>query len=100
MDSKKLAKIMKALSNPNRLEIYLEIVKRYKANFDSNKHEECFIYDIMSRFKIGAPTISHHLKELANANLITTERQGKFLVAKINEETVNEVKKVLTIKLK
>lgn len=31
-----------------------------------------------------APTISHHLKELSNAELIFTEKRGKFLVARVN----------------
>jgi DNA-binding transcriptional ArsR family regulator len=47
---------------------------------------------------IGAPTISHHLKELTNAGLITTERRGKFLVAKINEQTLEDGTRVLSLK--
>ncbi len=94
MNTKKLAKVMKALSNPNRLELYLEIAKQHQANFNTNS--DCFITDIIDSLKIGAPTISHHLKELANADLIETERRGKFLVAKINEKTINAAKKVLS----
>jgi len=41
---------------------------------------------------IGAPTISHHLKELANAELMTTERSGKFLMAHINKETLEKIR--------
>jgi len=37
--------------------------------------------------RIGAPTISHHVRELVNAELITAERQGKFLVCRINPRT-------------
>lgn len=92
MRLKKLAKIMKYISNRNRLEIYLEIAKKKKSNFRSSGDEEFFIYDIMSKFRIGAPTISHHLKELENADLITTERKGKFLAAKANQKTIQEVK--------
>ena len=44
---------------------------------------ECTVSDIVNIFKLSAPTISHHLKELVNANLISTERRGKYLVAKI-----------------
>ena len=47
---------------------------------------------------IGAPTISHHLKELANADLITTERRGKFLVAQINKKTLDTALQVLSLK--
>ncbi len=98
MDTAKLAKIMKALSNPNRLELYLEIMKNYEANFESGC--DCVISDIIGSMKIGAPTVSHHLKELANADLISTERQGKFLVARINAETAKEACSVLSLNKK
>ncbi|MBU3914666.1 metalloregulator ArsR/SmtB family transcription factor [bacterium] len=98
MDINKISKVLKALSHPNRLELYLEIVKKHEASFESGG--ECFISDIIGSLNIGAPTISHHLKELANADLITTERKGKFLVARINENTVNEVNSVLSIQQK
>lgn len=89
MDMKKMTKIFKALSNENRLEIYLQIVKNSEQSYDANC--ECFISEILDALKIGAPTISHHLKELSNADLIFTEKRGKFLVARVNEELVDEV---------
>lgn len=94
MDTKKLAKIMKALSNPNRLELFLEIIRQQEKGYEA---EACYISDIMSCMKIGAPTVSHHLKELSNADLIITERKGKFLVAKVNERMVGEVNRVLSL---
>lgn len=90
MDTVKLAKILKALSHPNRLKLYLEIAKAHETSFESGK-ECCLINTIMERLNIGAPTVSHHLKELANADLIITERQGKFLVAHINRDTICQV---------
>ncbi|MCP4131943.1 MAG: helix-turn-helix transcriptional regulator [bacterium] len=95
MDTKQLAKVFKALSHPNRLELFLEIVKKNEASFET-ECTECFITDIMETLSIGAPTVSHHLKELANADLIYTERRGKFLVAKIDLETLEEVTKALS----
>jgi ArsR family transcriptional regulator, arsenate/arsenite/antimonite-responsive transcriptional repressor len=93
MDTRKLAKVMKALSNPNRLELYLEIVRNREARYDSAG--ECRLADVIGCLNIGAPTISHHLKELANADLIHTERRGQHVVARINADTVDEVVKVL-----
>ena len=52
----------------------------------------------MEKFNIGAPTISHHLKELSNADLIITERKGKLLVAQINERTLKEFNDVIKLK--
>jgi DNA-binding transcriptional ArsR family regulator len=66
-----------------------------KINLNAPK---CFVSDIMSSFNIGAPTISHHLKELSDAGLITTERKGKFLTARINENAIDEMHKILSTK--
>lgn len=96
MDTKELARVMKALSNPNRLELYLEIVKKNDASFKAGG--ECFITDIMGSFNVGAPTISHHLKELSNAGLIITERRGKYLAARVNREMIEEVNAILAIR--
>lgn len=96
MNSKELAKIFKALSNENRLEIYKEIAKQ--ENIDFEQKCECSISDILTCLKIGAPTISHHLKELSNANLITTQKSGKFLIANINKETLEQIKGFIDLK--
>lgn len=95
MDTKKVIKAMKALSNKNRFEIFMEIFKSNKQT--SYEDEECFIYDIIEKLNIGAPTVSHHLKELSNADLIITERRGKNIVARINEDTIKELGDLLNL---
>ena len=95
-DTKRIAKVMKALSNPNRLELFLEISDGAgETSYPAGCAHECCISDIIKRMKIGAPTVSHHLKELSNAGLIETERRGKFLVAWINEAVVLEMRDFL-----
>ena len=96
METAKLAKILKALSHQKRLELYLEIARHNESDFAADDCA-CFICDIMESLNIGAPTFSHHLKELSNADLITTERRGKFLVARARKETLDEVRRVLDI---
>lgn len=95
METKKIMKTMKALSNPNRFKLFTEISKRSQSSY---KKEECFVFDIMEKLNIGAPTISHHLKELSNAELITTERKGKYLVARVNRQMLKELSQVLNLK--
>ena len=94
MDIKRLARIMKALSHPNRLEIFMTLLHEHEAQFENDAKCgcDCLISEIAQKLSIGAPTISHHLKELTDTGLITTDRQGKFLVARINEETVQAMK--------
>ena len=96
MKTKKLAKVLKALSHQKRLELYLEVARRNEKDFEASKNE-CFICDIMDSLNIGAPTVSHHLKELSNADLITTERRGKFLIARAKKGALDEARKVLSI---
>lgn len=98
MDTKRMAKIFKALSHPNRLELYLKIAQAHESSFETEC--ECFVTDIIGSLNIGAPTISHHIKELANADLISTEKKGKFLICKVNEELVEEVSRMLRLQHK
>ena len=93
VETQKLAKIFKALSNQNRLELYLNIAEVNEKTIQSGC--ECFVTDIIDCLNIGAPTISHHIKELVNADLIFTEKKGKFLICKINKEIVAEVRQIL-----
>jgi len=94
-DIKRITKIFKALSNENRLELFLEILKINEKSFEA-ECAECFVTDIMGTLNIGAPTVSHHMKELTNAGLVTTERKGKFLTAKINDELIKEVAEIFS----
>lgn len=97
VDTKRMSKIFKALSNENRLELFLEILKVHEPCFETECNE-CMITDIMDTLNIGAPTVSHHMKELSNAGLVTTERKGKFLAAKINSDTIMDIIKMLSVK--
>jgi DNA-binding transcriptional ArsR family regulator len=84
-DASRMARIFRALSNPNRLKIYLEILKDQEAKLDTGSG--CHLQSIVGGLKIGSPTVSHHVRELVNADLITADREGKFLVCRINPRT-------------
>ena len=71
-DLTELVQMFKALSNKNRLRLFLEILSEHRR--DLRDHKSCLLNPIMGRLKIGAPTVSHHLKELVNAQLVSTER--------------------------
>jgi len=93
--NKKLLKIFKALSNPHRLHLFLAIRKEHQ-RLDEQEAEKkvCFLAPLVEAMGIGAPTVSHHLKELVNAELVETEKEGKFVVCRPNEETLKEVKQI------
>lgn len=79
-DLDKLARAFKALSNPNRLAIYLEVLRQYQAEMKS-----CGLAQLIDRLDIGAPTVSHHTKELVDAGLISVQREGRFLRCTLDE---------------
>ena len=59
--------LFKALGDPTRYEI-LRLI--------SGQPQEICVCDITNRFDVSQPTISHHLKILREAGLITVARRG------------------------
>lgn len=93
-DIEKFAEIFKALSNPNRLKIFLRLlsccqpgtVTSISASMES---EGCAcVGELGEDLSIVASTISHHIKELRQAGLIRIERRGQKIACWIDPETV------------
>jgi ArsR family transcriptional regulator len=93
-DIDKLAKIFKALAHPNRLEIYLKIKNHHAVDLDRKRKRKCLLTPLCEHLQIGAPTLSHHLKELVNAGLVESERDGKFVICSLNEGVMDEIVEV------
>lgn len=68
LSPRELRGISRVLSDPHRFQI-LKIIAAAPCTACS---------DLRSAFPISAPTLSHHLKELASAGLIEINRRGKF----------------------
>ena len=79
-----LALAFKALSNPNRLRIYREILRHDRHDVGPEDDAGCLVFDFINKLDIGAPTVSHHVKELVRAGLIRVERNGKYLSCYLN----------------
>ncbi|MEH6448670.1 MAG: metalloregulator ArsR/SmtB family transcription factor [Oleispira sp.] len=84
LDVKKLSRVFKALSNPNRLQIYLEVLSHRQSGIAAPE-AGCGIADLIGKLSVGAPTISHHVKELVDAGLVTVEKNGKFVTCHLDE---------------
>jgi ArsR family transcriptional regulator len=85
MDQKELARISKALSDPTRLRIFEGL----------SPDKEVFCGQVVEKCGLTPGTISHHLKILADANLIETRREGQFIYMRSRPETVREYGRVL-----
>jgi DNA-binding transcriptional ArsR family regulator len=44
--------------------------------------------ELAEKFGISAPAISRHLSVLENAGLVTSERQGQFVLYKLNSDSL------------
>ena len=54
-----------------------------------------FCKQIVEKYRLTPGTISHHLKILADANLIETRREGQFMYLKSRPEMIREYAKAL-----
>ena len=87
-----MSKAFKALSNPNRLQIFMNLWKESQLDLAKGRVHDCFLAHLLGNLKIGAPTVSHHIKELENAELITTRKEGKQLTCSLNPEMVQTLR--------
>ena len=85
LDIKMLSRTFKALSNPNRLQIYLEVLAHRHSGIAAPE-AGCGIADLIGKLSVGAPTISHHVKELVDAGLVSVEKNGKYVTCHLNEK--------------
>jgi ArsR family transcriptional regulator len=85
MDQKELARVSKALSDPTRLRIFEGL----------SPDKEMFCGQVVERCGLTPGTISHHLKILADADLITTRREGQFIYMRSRPETIHEYGRAL-----
>ncbi len=88
------ADMFKALSNPNRLRIFLRLISCCKPGTEDGLMncggpEGCACVGELGRdLGIVGSTISHHIKELRQAGLIRRERQGQKIVCWIDPDAV------------
>jgi ArsR family transcriptional regulator, arsenate/arsenite/antimonite-responsive transcriptional repressor len=70
-EAARLAQVLKALADPARL--------RLLSLIGSHDGGEACVCDLTEAFDLTAPTISHHLKVLREAGLITADRRGTWV---------------------
>ena len=80
----KLNKKLSALSDPTRRKILAMLKSRdMKAG------------DIGKKFKITAPSLSHHLNVLKDADLVSSRRSGKEIIYSLNLSVFEEIAELL-----
>ncbi len=89
-----LSRAFHALANPNRLAIFERLhADGLCCRSDPSGNTVCAIAE---DFELALSTVSHHLKELRAAGLITCERRGQQVTCSINHATVSRVLALLS----
>ncbi len=72
-----LSKIFAVLSNPTRLKIYTLILQGACEPDPNSKAATNCASRIAQELALNQPTVSNHIKELVNANLVVIRKSGK-----------------------
>ena len=96
-DTDRLARMFRALGNPNRLRLFLNLLDESKLDLAKGRVHDCFLAKLLGGLgELGAPTVSHHVKELADAGLIRTQREGKQLSCAVDPAGLATLRAALT----
>ncbi|MCW3466153.1 ArsR/SmtB family transcription factor [Chitinophaga nivalis] len=81
MDNKKFERISRALSDPSRISILQEIRKKQGCMYCA---------EITEMLALTQPSVSHHLKQLVDADLLIPEKEGRNLKYVINQKELDD----------
>jgi ArsR family transcriptional regulator len=84
-----LAQVFKALGDPVRLRL-LSLIGAHQGG-------EVCVCDLTSAFDLTQPTISHHLKVLREAGIITNERRGTWVYYRLMPAALERMASLLSV---
>jgi DNA-binding transcriptional ArsR family regulator len=92
-DIDRYSQIFKALSNPNRLQIFLLLVSCCMPGTVCSFEDKgtTYVGDLAKNLDIVPSTVSHHLKELRQAGLIKVRRSGQKIECWVDLEVIKEL---------
>ena len=83
-----LAHVFKALSDPTRIRL-LSVIAAHEGG-------EACVCDLTAPVGLSQPTVSHHLKLLVDAGLLTREQRGKWAYYSVVPGALNRLGMLLT----
>jgi ArsR family transcriptional regulator len=89
MNARALAQALKALGDPKRLRMAQEIAAA----------GELSCGQVAERFQLSQPTISHHLRKLVDAGVLTVREAGQHRFIAINQQVIRELALLLPASL-
>jgi ArsR family transcriptional regulator len=86
-DAERLARVFKALGDPTRVRLLSMIA--------AQPDREACICDLIEPVGLSQPTVSHHMKQLVDAGLVTREQRSKWAYYRIVDATLDTLSKAL-----
>lgn len=86
-DAQRLARVFKALGDPTRVRL-LSMIAAHSGG-------EACVCDLTEPVGLAQPTVSHHMKQLADAGLVTREQRGRWAYYALVPETLAMLSGVL-----
>ncbi|MED7825528.1 ArsR/SmtB family transcription factor [Streptomyces chiangmaiensis] len=87
-EAERTARMFKALGDPVRLRLFSLVA--------SHEGGEACVCDI-SDVGVSQPTVSHHLKKLKEAGLLTSERRGTWVYYRVEPSVLTAMGQLLAI---
>ncbi|MFP7761006.1 ArsR/SmtB family transcription factor [Marisediminicola sp. LYQ134] len=85
--AEKLARTLKAVADPSRLRIISMVA--------AGDGAEACVCDLTEPLGLGQPTVSHHLKILVDAGLVTREKRGTWAYYRIVPGALESIAQLL-----
>jgi ArsR family transcriptional regulator len=82
LDADRIATVAKALAEPLRVHV-LDVLRRHG--------EPLCQCELVPLFDIPQPTLSHHIRKLADAGLVTVERRHKWAYYHVSPDALKEL---------
>jgi ArsR family transcriptional regulator len=86
-EAERLANMLKAIADPTRLQL-LRLI-------ESSPTGEACVCDLTDCLGLRQPTISHHLKIMTEAGLLTRERRGTWAWYSVDHDGLRRVREIL-----
>lgn len=87
-DAERLAAVFKALGDPTRVRLLSLIA--------AAPHGEACICDLVEPVNLSQPTVSHHMRQLVDARLLTREQRGKWAYFRVVHATLHAAAGAIT----
>jgi ArsR family transcriptional regulator len=86
-EAERRAGLLKALADPVRLQL-LSIIS-------ASPGQEACVCDMTDAVQVSQPTVSHHLKTLVDAGILSRERRGSWAWFRLEAERLDDVRRFL-----